>query len=137
MRYFKYFMATTMLLSLASCGTIFTSSKQDITFTGEYGVRIYDKGKKIAEINDDGVGTAKVRKKLSSKTLIAKKEGYNDQPLQLEATFNPISVLNLLNIIAWGVDLGTGKCCKWADEIIEVQMTPKSIQTEQKPVEKD
>lgn len=106
----------------SSCGTLFTSSRQEITFTGESGISIYDKGQKLTVINDEGIGTAKIKKRLSSKTLTAKKEGYKTTPIQLDATLNPISILNLLDVIGWAVDLGTGKCCKWADDVIEVQM---------------
>ena len=106
----------------SSCATIFTKSKQEITFTGEKGAKIYDKAKKIAEIGDGGTATVKIRKKLSSKTLIAKKEGYKNVPLVLDAEFNPISVLNLLCPISWAIDLGTGKCCKWENDVIEFEM---------------
>lgn len=112
-------------LCLTSCGTLFTSSKQPITFMGMPETRIYDNNKKIAEIPEDGTTTIKIRKKLSDKTLIAKKEGYKNTPIQLDAVFNPISVINLTNVIAWGIDLGTGKCCKWDNDVIEVEMEKK------------
>ena len=114
------FMGTTLFF--ISCGTLFTSSSQEITFTGDSGIGIYDKGQKLVVINDEGIGVAKIRKRLSSKTLTAKKDGYKSKPINLEATLNPIAILNLLDIIGWAVDLGTGKCCKWADEIIEVEL---------------
>jgi len=113
------------VLILSSCGTLFTSSSQDITFTGDPGITIYDKGKKIATIGEDGIGHSKIRKKLSSKTLIAKKDGFKNTPLQVDAVFNPISILNLLSPIGWAIDLGTGKCCKWDSDIIEVEMKEK------------
>lgn len=106
--------------SLSSCGTLFTSSKQNITFSGDKGVKIYDGMNQIAEIGESGITTVGIRKKLSSKRLIAKKDGYRDTPLKVESTFNPVSVINFFNPIAWAVDLGTGKCCKYGDEIIIV-----------------
>lgn len=109
-------------LCLTSCGTLFTPTMQDITFTGDRGVSIYDNGKKIAEIGDGGTATVAVKKRLSNKTLIAKKEGYKNAPIILDATFNPVSVLNLLNPISWAIDLGTGKCCKWNDDVIEIEL---------------
>ena len=81
--------------------------------------------KKIAEIGSDGTASAKIRKRLSNKTLMAKKDGYKSVPLVLDAVFQPISILNLLNPISWAIDLGTGKCCKWDNDIIEVQMQDK------------
>ena len=109
-------------MCFVSCGTLFTSSKQEITFTGESGISIYDNGQKITTINDDGIGVAKIKKQLSNKTLTAKKDGYKSTPVTLEATLNPVSILNLLDIIGWAIDLGTGKCCKWSDDVIEVEL---------------
>ena len=84
--------------------------------------KIYDNGKKLGETEEDGTTTIKIRKKLSDKTLIAKKEGYKNTPIILEATFNPVSIINLTNILAWAIDLGTGKCCKWDNDVIEFEM---------------
>ena len=109
-------------LCLSSCGTLFTPSKQPITFTGMPETRIYDNGKKLGEISEGGTTTIKVRKELSSKTLIAKKDGYKNTPFTLDATFNPVSIINLTNILAWAIDLGTGKCCKWDTDVVEIEM---------------
>lgn len=124
MRKIEFLGVVFLAMSSTSCGTLFTSSKQDITFVGRPGTCIYDKGKRISEIQENGNGTAQVKKRLSGKTLIAKKEGYADTPFKLEATFNPISIINLTNPIAWAIDLGTGKCCKWDDTIIEITLNP-------------
>ena len=84
--------------------------------------KIYDNSKKLGEIPEDGTTTIKVKKKLSEKTLIAKKEGYKNKPITLEAELNPVSILNLTNVIAWAIDLGTGKCCKWEADVVEIEM---------------
>lgn len=110
------------VLCLSSCGTLFTPSKQPITFMGMPETRIYDNGKKLGEIAESGTTTIKVRKKLSNKTLIAKKDGYKNTPITLDATFNPVSIINFTNILAWAIDLGTGKCCKWDTDVVEIEM---------------
>lgn len=107
---------------LSSCGTLFTPSKQPITFMGMPETRIYDNGKKLGEIAEGGTTTIKVRKKLSDKTLIAKKDGYKNTPVTLDATLNPVSIINLTNLFAWAIDLGTGKCCKWDTDVVEIEM---------------
>ena len=40
----------------------------------------------------------------------------------LEATLNPVSIINLTNLFAWAIDLGTGKCCKWDTDVVEIEM---------------
>lgn len=66
-----------------------------------------------------GMANTKVRKRLSNKTLLAKKGGFKALPVVLDATFNPISVLNLLCPVSWAIDLGTGKCCKWTRTVLK------------------
>lgn len=107
---------------LSSCGTLFTPTKQAITFIGTPEARIYDNGKILGQIEEDGTAIIKIRKKLSNKTLIAKKRGYKNTPILLETTLNPVSIINLTNIFAWIIDLGTGKCCKWDSDVIEFEM---------------
>ena len=118
----KVLMMSICALCLSSCGTLFTPSKQSITFMGMPETRIYDNGKKLGEISEGGTTIIKVRKELSSKTLIAKKDGYKNTPFTLDATFNPVSIINLTNILAWAIDLGTGKCCKWDTDVVEIEM---------------
>ena len=118
----KVLLMLTCVLCLSSCGTLFTPSKQPITFMGMPETRIYNNGKKLGEIAESGTTTIKVRKELSDKILIAKKDGYKNTPITLDATFNPVSIINLTNILAWAIDLGTGKCCKWDTDIVEIEM---------------
>lgn len=118
----KVLLMLTCVLSLSSCGTLFTPSKQPITFMGMPETRIYDNGKKLGEITESGTTTIKVRKELSNKTLIAKKDGYKNTPVTLDATLNPVSIINLTNIIAWAIDLGTAKCFKWDTDVVEIEM---------------
>lgn len=61
---------------LTSCMSIFSSSKQSITFVGENGTTLYDgvNNVKLAEIKEGGSATVKIKKKLSDKTIIAKKK---------------------------------------------------------------
>ena len=110
------------MATLTSCGTLFTPARQSITFSGNDGATIYDNGRVLARTDDDGMATAKVRKSLSDKTLIVKKEGYKTTPIELETTLNPVSILNLTNLFGWAIDLATGKCCRWDTEFVEFEM---------------
>lgn len=119
----KYvFLIAALPLLFSSCCTLFTSTKQTITFVGEEGTQIYDNGMKIATIKENGETSVRIRKELSSKELVAKKEGYKPTPLRLVSKINPIAFINLLNVIAWGIDLGTQKVCQWDNTYIEIEM---------------
>ena len=86
------------LLGLSSCMSIFSSSQQPITITGENGIKLYDatNNVKLAEIKEGESTTIKLKKKLSDKTIIAKKEGYKNTPFVIESAFNAKSLWNIL-----------------------------------------
>ena len=114
-------------LMCSSCATIFTSSRQTVTFTGKPGTTIYDKSNKIASINEEGVGTAKIKKQLTEKTLMAKLNGYKTLPIVLSTTLNPVAILNLADIFGWAIDVATGKVCKYSEDVVEIgEMEPTS-----------
>ena len=47
---------------------------------------------------------------------------YKNAYIELDAVFNPVSIINLTNLFGWAIDLATGKCCKWEDDIVEIDM---------------
>ena len=85
---------------------------------------------KIATIGESDETSVSIRKKISSKQLIAKKEGYKPAPLILESTLNPVACINLLNMLAWGIDLGTQKACKYDNTYVEIELEPKEKNNE-------
>ena len=108
---------------LSSCCTLFTPSKQTITFNGENGIKIYDDGMKIAEIKDNNTTSVRIKKELSSKYLIAKKEGYRPTPLKLDTKFDAVGVLNIFFFpVGFVVDAATGQMCKWDNTYIDIEM---------------
>ena len=109
-------------MMLSSCCTLFTPSKQAITFNGENGIKIYDDGVKIAEIKDNNTTSVRIKKELSSKYLIAKKEGYRPTPLKLDTKFNSVAVINILFWPGFVVDAATGQMCKWDTTNIDIEM---------------
>ena len=113
---------------LTSCMSIFSSSKQSITFVGENGTTLYDgvNNVKLAEIKEGGSATVKIKKKLSDKTIIAKKEGFKDTPFVIESSFNDKSLWNILFWPGFLIDLGTGKINKYDPVIYNIEMDNKS-----------
>lgn len=112
------------LLSLSSCATIFTKSKQPITFMGEPGIKIYQASSnvKIGEIGEEKSTTIEIKKKLGDTQLIAKKEGRPNTPLILESSFNTTSLWNILFWPGFLVDLGTGQMNKYDNSVIQIEM---------------
>ena len=61
----KILLLVSICISCSSCCTLFSSSKQDITFTGMNGTKIYEAStkQKIAEIKEDNSVTVQIKKK--------------------------------------------------------------------------
>ena len=108
----------------SSCATLFTDSKQSITFTGMEGTKIYDATNniKLAEIGNDQSATVQIKKKMSDKQLLAKKEGYNTLPFLLESSFNNTALWNILFWPGFIVDLGTGQMNKYDTTTVNIEM---------------
>lgn len=114
--------------ALSSCCTVFTASKQNVTFMAPNGTKIYDveTNVKIAEVEKDNMVTTKIKKKISDKQLVARKEGYSPTPFILETEFNVSSLWNFLFWPGFLVDLGTGKMFKWDNTIINLELEPET-----------
>lgn len=109
---------------LSSCMTVFTKPRQTITFTGENGIKLYDgtNNVKLGEIKEGNSVSVDVKKKLSDKIIVAKKEGYANTPLVIESNFNPKSLWNILFWPGFLVDLGTGQINKYDPVIYNIEM---------------
>lgn len=112
------------LMGLTSCMSIFTNARQTITFTGDEGVKLYDgtNNVMIGEISDDGMTTVKLRKKISDKIIIAKKDGFKNTPVVINSEFNTKSLWNILFWPGFLIDLGTGKINKYEPTVYNVEM---------------
>lgn len=111
-------------VTFTSCMTIFSNSRQTVTFTGEKGIKIYDatNNVKLSEINEEGVTVVKLKKKLSDKTMVAKKEGCKSTPFVVESQFNPKALWNILFWPGFLIDLGTGKINKYEPIVYNIEM---------------
>lgn len=110
------------IVCFCSCSTIFTSSRQHITFTGEEGSKIYDPATnvKIAEIKEDHTTNISLRKSLNDKQLVIKKEGKEPQAVILESKFNNTTLWNLLFWPGFIIDLATGQMNKYDNTVINL-----------------
>ena len=112
----KILLLLSVCISFSSCCTLFSSSKQDITFTGMNGIK------------EDNSVTVQIKKKREDKQLVAKKEGYQTTPFVLESTFNNACLWNILFWPGFLVDLGTQKMNKWDNTIINIEMEKENTE---------
>lgn len=113
---------------LTSCATLFTKSKQEVTFKGVPGTTLVDKDKnrKVAEIAPNGFATTKLKKQLKSMTLEAKKEGYKTEDFQLGTKIQGAFWANIIlgGIPGMAIDAATGKMKKFETDLLDVTLSP-------------
>lgn len=98
--------------SLSSCATIFTGSKKRVTFEANINQQ--------ASLTIDGYKhsnvsfpyTTRIRGGFDDTVVKAEAEGYKTTQLIIYKSFNAVSVLNLTDILGWGIDAATGAITK-------------------------
>lgn len=117
----------------SSCATIFCGSRKKIVL--ESNIDKVDKldvdGRKYRNVTFPF--PVKVKRGFSQSIVKGEREGYVPALLYIDKTFNAVSVINLLDIIAWGIDAATGAMMKPEFNTYELYFeTPKQEKKESK-----
>lgn len=81
----------------------------DSNLTGESATLTID-GRKYTNVKFPY--SAKVKRGFDDTVVKAEVEGYAPVMLIIEKTFNAVSVINIANVLAWGIDAATGAMMK-------------------------
>lgn len=111
-------------LSATSCATIFTGTKDKITFNSTpEGAKVMHKGVEKCTTPC----TAEIPRSLSKQMVTFEKEGFNNKELKLTKTFNPVTLLNILlgGAIGVGIDAATGSLTKYSPKEYKVELEAK------------
>lgn len=107
----------------SGCATIFTGTSDDIRFESEPpGATVYIEGiprgetPVTVEVGRDGLGETVVRYEL---------DGYETRMFTLQDEFNAVSILNLTNLVGWGVDIISGAVTKYEPHSYRMEMEPE------------
>lgn len=106
-------------LMLSSCATLFTGVRQKVTIeSNPPGAQIYIDGR------NEGVTPTTVRMHRdfdlvtdNGKDIRLVMEGYHDQYF-MDTKFNPIAILNITNILFWGIDIMTGAVMRYENHYL-------------------
>jgi len=99
------FFALASMAATTACATLFTGTSDTITF---------ESNPAGAEVMIDGLAqgrtplTLPVSRDLNEKRVTLRLDGYEDRTFALSRDFNKISILNLTNLLGWGIDALTG-----------------------------
>lgn len=107
-----------LMLTLSSCGTIFSGTSGVVTFTSN---------PSGAKVSVDGmyIGVTPVTTSLKTNNdhiVIIKLDGYQDATAMVTRGFNGVSILNLLSPVCWIVDIVAGGLWKFDRDVIGVEL---------------
>lgn len=118
-------------MALSSCATIFCGSKAKVTFESNI--------EQTADLTIDGRKhqsvtfpyTTKIKRGFDETVVKAEAEGYETQSIYIDKKFNAVSVINLCNILGWGIDAATGAITKPENNTYQIDFVRKPV-SEQK-----
>jgi hypothetical protein len=111
-------------LSVTSCATIITGTKDKISFTSTpEGAKVMHKGVEKCTTPC----TAEIPRSLSKQTVTFEKEGFSNKEVKLTKTFNAVSLVNILlgGAIGIGIDAATGSLTKYSPKEYKVELEAK------------
>lgn len=106
----------------SSCATIFCGSKSKVVFDSN-DVKVADEliidGRKYKDVEFPYV--QKVKRGFDESIVVARAKGYEDTTLYIDKNFNAVSVINLFDILGWGIDAATGAMMKPEFKFYEIE----------------
>lgn len=111
-----------LALTFSSCATLFTGTKDRITFNSTPpGAKVYING------IEQGVTpfTMKVKRSLNDTDAEFKLDGYETRLITLSKEFNIVSVVNLGNLLGWGIDALSGSVMKYDQRSYDITLDNK------------
>ncbi|MDR2235077.1 MAG: PEGA domain-containing protein [Chryseobacterium sp.] len=113
--------------STTSCATIFTGTKDKISFTSTpEGAKVMHKGVEKCTTPC----TAEIPRSLSKQTITFEKEGFTSKEIKLMKNFNAVTLLNIVlgGAIGVGIDAATGSLTKYSVKKYDVALEETQLQ---------
>lgn len=110
------------MLSLQSCATLFTGTRDTIHFESQ---------PSGAKVRMDGLDMGRtpldlsVKRSLNDKVVNMSLDGYETRNFSLSKEFNAVSILNLFGLLGWAVDAATGSLMKYDMKAYTIELDPK------------
>ena len=122
MKKFSTIVLTTLLLFMTSCATLFTGTKDRITFTSNPpGATIYLDGVELCRT----LCTTYIKRSIADTYVEFKLDDYETKLIKLNKEFNIISVINLGNLFGWGIDALSGSVMKYDRKSYDITLDNK------------
>lgn len=114
-----FILAIASTLFMTSCATIFTGTKDAISFdSNPQGANVYLDGLEVCKTPC----ITMVKRSLSDKLAEIKLDGYETRVITLDRKFNTVSIINLGSLIGWGIDAATGALMKYDKKGYDIEL---------------
>jgi hypothetical protein len=108
------------LFMMTACATIFTGTKDNISFSSTpSGATIYKDGVEICTTPCN----YKIKRSLNDTDIEFKLDGYETRLITLDKELNLVSIINLGNLLGWGIDALSGAVMKYDRKSYDLKLT--------------
>ena len=118
----KLFVCGVLLCSATSCASIFCGSKAKVTFDCNVKNDVTLTIDGIKYYNVEFPFTTKIKRGFEDTIVRAESESYKPETLVIDKTFNPVSIINLCDVLGWGIDAATGAITKPANSYYQIEL---------------
>lgn len=140
--YLSFLAICVLSLALSSCATIFCGTKAKVTLSNSKIEQHVDITTDVAHYEQVTLPyTVKVKRGYKPSNVVIESEGYKPANITILKSFNAAAISNLTNIIAWGIDAGTGALMKPEKKAYTFSMEkegeqPELVQNQQNTISK-
>ena len=119
-------------MALSSCSSIFCGSKAQVTFESniDEAATLTIDGQKYHDVTFPY--TTKVRRGFDETIVKVEAPSYNTETIVINKNFNAVSIINLIDILGWGIDAATGAITKPEQKFYQIEMTPTNSNNKSK-----
>ncbi len=110
------------LFLMTGCATIFTGTKDRIAFSSTpSGATIYKDGVEICTTPCN----YRFKRSINDTEVEFKLDGYETRLITLDKEFNLVSIINLGNLLGWGIDALSGAVMKYDRKSYDLKLSPE------------
>ena len=119
-------------MALSSCSSIFCGSKAQVTFESniDEAATLTIDGQKYHNVTFPY--TTKGRRGFDETIVKVEAPSYNTETIVINKNFNAVSIINLIDILGWGIDAATGAITKPEQKFYQIEMTPTNSNNKSK-----
>ena len=114
---------------MSSCATVFCGSKARVTFESDIAeeATLTIDGRKHTHVTFPY--TTKIKRGFDDTVVKAEAPSYRTETIIIDKSFNAVSVINLCNILCWGIDAATGAMMKPEFNVYQIDFKPVETET--------